>query len=89
MVSGADQDQGREALAMRSRCHQRPLCLHANVRSTSAGPAATGFGHNASTAAMTAAASSGVGAGEIVGSVTSGTLRDRRADGPADQADTT
>ena len=74
---------------MRSRCHQRPLYFHAGVRSISAGPAGTGFGHSASTAAMTAAASSGVGAGEIVGSVTSRTLRERRSGEPAGQADTT
>lgn len=74
---------------MRSRCHQRPLNFHANVRSTSAGAAAIGFGHSASTAAMTAAASSGVGAGEIVGSLTPGTLREPSRTEPAGQADTT
>ena len=74
---------------MRSRCHQRPLNFQARVRSTSAGAAATGLGQSASTAAITAAASSDVGAGEIVGSVTPSRLRERETDEPADHATTT
>ena len=50
---------------MRSRCHHRPLNRHAIVGDRCGCETALGRGHNASSAAAIAAASSSLGAGVI------------------------